>query len=288
MQERISMEITIAKSAGFCFGVQRAIRIALNAGTKMRTVEMLGDIVHNEEVIEQIKKTGIRKVNRLTAGKNKTLLVQAHGVARGIIEKARSRGYKIVDATCPMVYAIHRVVRAMDRRGYRIILIGDKAHDEVRGIVGQIKQKPIIVEKQKDIIIENIIKIKKAAVVVQSTQTPSNYHKIVKILRRYIADLQIFDTICKATKMRQNEITTLPLHNDVILIIGSRTSANTKRLYDISKSLNRSSYWIQSSHDIKPSWLKNASRIGITAGASTPANTINKVVDYITFFAAVK
>jgi len=275
------MKITIAQSAGFCFGVQRAIRIALKASTKRRKVEMFGDIVHNDEVVEHIKKRGIRKVKRLTAGKNKTLLVQAHGVARSTIERAKIKGYQIIDATCPMVYAIHRIVREMDERGYRIILIGDRAHDEVKGIVGQIRKKTMIIDKPRNIIIENIKKIKKAAVVVQSTQSPTNYGKIIKILQKYINELRIFDTICTATKTRQNEISKLPLKNDIVFVIGSKTSANTKRLFEISRSLNKRSFWIQSDRDIKAVWLNNVRNIGISAGASTPASTIKKVVDSI-------
>jgi len=275
------IKISIAKSAGFCFGVQRAIRIAICARQKRRKVEMFGDIVHNDEVVEQIKKKGIKKIRRLTAGKNKTLLVQAHGVAKSIIDKARQRNYKIIDATCPMVYAIHRIVRNMDRQGYRIILIGDKAHDEVKGIVGQIKNKPMMIDKPSNVIISEIKKIKKAAVVVQSTQSPDNFDKIIKKIKPYINELKIFDTICTATKTRQNETAKLSLKNDTIFIIGSKTSANTKRLFEISRSLNKKSFWIESDQDIRASWLRNPGRIGITAGASTPASTINKVVNNI-------
>ncbi|UCD15389.1 MAG: bifunctional 4-hydroxy-3-methylbut-2-enyl diphosphate reductase/30S ribosomal protein S1, partial [Candidatus Omnitrophota bacterium] len=145
------MKFNLAKSAGFCFGVKRALNIAFDTLKTTRDIEMLGDIVHNEEVVRMIEKTGIRKIKKLKDGKNKTLLIRAHGASKATIKKAKKSNYNVVDATCPMVKEIHTIVCDMEKKGYKIIIIGDRNHDEVRGIIGQLNCKPLIIETIKDI-----------------------------------------------------------------------------------------------------------------------------------------
>jgi 4-hydroxy-3-methylbut-2-enyl diphosphate reductase len=275
------MKINLAKSAGFCFGVRRAINIALKAANSRDKIYMLGDIVHNEDVIKLIEKTGIKKINRLSDGKNKTLLIRAHGTSRKAIDRASALGYKIIDATCPMVKDIHRIAQEMEKKGYRVMIIGDKKHDEVHGIIGQLKRKAIVVDSLKHIPVKTIKKIKKAALVVQSTQNLERVIKIVGALKLYIQELKFFNTVCNPTRLKQEEIKRMPQENDVMIIIGSKTSANTRRLYEIAKSLNRRSYWVQSKDDIKLKWFKAAESAGVTAGASTPNSTTEQVIEYI-------
>lgn len=272
------MVINLAKSAGFCFGVERAIRIALETARAKENVNMLGDIVHNEHVIKMIKKTGIKKIKKLAKGKNKTLLIRAHGTSTATLNRAKRLGYKIVDATCPMVKEIHRIARAMEKRGYKLIVIGDKKHDEVSGIIGQLNGKAIVIDNQKNIPLRKIKKLNKACLIVQSTQNIDKVNQIAAILKRQIKDLKFFNTICRTTRIKQQEIKSMPSQNDVMVIIGSKTSANTKRLYEISKSLNRHTYWVQSKYDLKQKWLKGISSIGITAGASTPDSITKEVI----------
>jgi 4-hydroxy-3-methylbut-2-enyl diphosphate reductase len=275
------MRINVAKLAGFCFGVRRALHIAFQAAKSGAKIEMLGDIVHNEEVVRKINKLGIKKIKRLGKGDNKTLLIRAHGEPKRVIEEAHARGYTIVDATCPKVSSIHKIVIEMQRMGYKIIIIGDKKHDEVQGIVGQLKKRAIVIDRIKDISYIKIKRIKRAVVVVQSTQSLERVTPIVEVLKRYIKDLRFFNTICKPTRMKQEETKTLAKRNDVMIIIGSKTSANTKRLYQISKSLNKKSFWVQSKKDIKLTWLRGARSVGITAGASTPDSTTQGIIEYI-------
>lgn len=275
------MKINLAKSAGFCFGVKRALDIAFKTiGSQVR-VYMLGDIVHNEEVIRKIEKSGIKKIKQLNRGKNNALLLRAHGTGVNVIARARRMGYSIVDATCPMVKEIHKIAKDMQKKGYKIIIIGDKKHDEVHGIIGQLKSKAMVIDGLRSIPLEAIKQIKKAAVVVQSTQNIENTLKIVDALKPHINELKFFNTICRPTMIKQQEIKKMPLENDVVIIIGSKTSANTKRLYEIAKSLNKKSYWIQSKKEIKPEWFKGSKKVGITAGASTPDTTIKEIVEYI-------
>ncbi len=275
------MRINLAKSAGFCFGVKRALEMAMKTARGKKGVVMLGDIVHNEQVVRKITEAGIRKIKRLKSAKGKILLIRAHGEPKKVFNSARRLGYKIIDATCPMVKEIHKIVNSMEKKGYTIIVIGDKKHDEVRGITGQLKKQYLIIEKTNPMPLANIRRIKKAAVVVQSTQNLSNALKIVELLEKYIPKLKFFNTICNPTRIKQTEMKDMPKNNSCMIIIGSKNSANTKRLYQISKSLNRKSWWVNSKEEIKPLWVKNAESIGITAGASTPKETIDEVIRYL-------
>jgi len=272
------MKISLANSAGFCFGVRRAINIAMETAKTNQPVFMLGDIVHNEEVVKKIRESGIKKISRLSAGGGKTLLIRAHGCSKKTLQRAKELGYSIIDATCPMVKEIHAIARKLENRGFKIIVIGDKSHDEVKGIVGQLKTKAVIIDNLKNIPIKKIRLLGKAGVVVQSTQNLDKVQKIIDILGRNVRRLEFHNTICKPTRAKQNEIKVMPLKNDLVIIIGSKTSANTKRIYEISKSLNKRSYWVNSSNEIKRSWLIKAKNIGITAGASTPESTIREVI----------
>ncbi|MGD0336297.1 MAG: 4-hydroxy-3-methylbut-2-enyl diphosphate reductase [Candidatus Omnitrophota bacterium] len=278
------MKINIAKSAGFCFGVKRALVIAKEAVASKEKIYMLGDIVHNEEVAAEIRRAGIVKINRLTKGKNKIFLIRAHGMPIATVNKAVRLGYRIIDATCPMVKEIHNIAKGMERRGYQIIVIGDKKHTEVHGIIGQLESKAIIIDTPKNIPLAEIKRIKKAGVVVQSTQNAKNVLLILNILKNYIEKIEFRNTICMPTRIKQEEIKKMPGENDLMLIIGSKKSANTKRLYEISKSINNRTFWINSKEEIKKSWFAGVKTIGITAGASTPDSTTRDIVAYIKKF----
>lgn len=275
------MEINLAKSRGFCFGVKRALNIALNIASSQDNVYILGDIVHNETVVKQIQVAGIKKIKKLAQGKGKILLIRAHGTSPKIINKAIKLGYRIIDATCPMVKHIHKIVQDMEQKGYKIIVIGDKKHDEVQGIVGQINSKAIVIDSIKAQTLKTFKSINKICVVVQSTQDLEKVLRLVSILRQHIKELKFFNTICMPTRIKQEEIRMMPKVNDVMIIIGSRTSANTKRLYEISKSLNSRTYWVKSKNEIKPNWFKDVRSVGVTAGASTPDSTTQEVIKYI-------
>lgn len=272
------MKINLAKSAGFCFGVRKAITIALKTAKIKKPICMLGDIVHNEEVVKQIQKAGVKKIKCLADGIGKILLIRAHGCSKKTLQEALKLGYTIIDATCPMVKEIHRIAGMLENQGYRVIIIGDKLHDEVQGIAGQLRSKAVIIDKPQNLPLAEIKRIKQAGIVVQSTQNLDNVVTILGILRKHIPKIAFHNTICNPTKIKQNEVKTMPLENDVMIVIGSKTSANTKRIYEIAKPLNKNSYWINSAGEIKKSWLKNARSVGITAGASTPESSINEVI----------
>lgn len=275
------IKINLAKSAGFCFGVKRALKIALETIAPGTEVCMLGDIVHNEDVVKQINKAGIKKITRLSPQRNKILLIRAHGAPLATLKKAKRLGYKIVDATCPMVKEIHKKAQDMEQKGYKIIVIGDKKHDEVQGIVGQLKTKAIVIDNINTIPARAVRKIHKACVVSQSTQNLETVMGVVNLLRKRVGELEFCNTICMPTRIKQEEIKKLPLKNDVVIIIGSKESANTKRLYEISKSLNRRTYWVSSGKELEKGWFRGVKSVGVTAGASTPEGTTRDVIELI-------
>jgi len=275
------MIINVARYGGFCFGVRRAITLAMKTAGSYTTVCMLGDIVHNEDVINQVEQAGIRRIKRLGKGTGKILLLSAHGTPTAVIEAALRRGYRIVDATCPMVRGIHNIARKMEQQGYAIIIIGDRHHDEVHGIVGQLQNKTIVIDSTNAVPHRRLQQLKKAAVVVQSTQNAENVLKIIDVIKEDVRELKFFNTICRPTRIRQAEMRTMPLENDVMVIIGSRTSANTQRLCEISHSLNSRTHCVESRRDLKRAWFKGARSVGVASGASTPDATIQDVVDYL-------
>jgi 4-hydroxy-3-methylbut-2-enyl diphosphate reductase len=272
------MKIRVAKSAGFCFGVKKAISMAISTAKTHKPVFMLGDIVHNETVVRQIRDIGIKKIKRLSCGRGKTLLIRAHGCSDRTLKRALKLGYRVIDATCPMVKEIHKLARKLENTGHKVIIIGDKQHDEVQGIVGQLKSKAIVIDRLKNLPLGKIKQIGKAGIVVQSTQNLDNVLAIVSLLRKYIPEITFYNTICNPTRIKQGEIKTMPLENSVMIIIGSKTSANTKRIYEISKSLNKNSYWVNSAKEINKAWLSGAGSVGITAGASTPESSIKEII----------
>jgi len=245
----------------------------MELGEKKKNVYVLGDIVHNSFVVMDLESKGVKKINRIKSSKNSILIISAHGASEKTFIKAKEYGYKIIDATCPKVKDIYKIAQRLEKTR-KIIIIGDSGHGEVKGIAGQLKRKPLTIESPKDVSRKKLIGIKKAAVVTQSTQTLENINMIMERLVKIIPDVELHNTTCQITRIKQKEISSLPEGNDVVLIIGSRTSANTKRLYQIARTINKKTYWIECSDDLKISWFKNATSVGIMAGASTP--------DYIT------
>lgn len=271
------MKVNIATNAGFCAGVKIAVRKALAAAKdRPGKVYMLGDIVHNEIVVKDLAAAGVKTVSSITKiPKGATILIRAHGAKPDIYKKARRRGLKIIDATCPMVADIHQAARDLQKRGFRVGVIGDKGHDEVVGIAGQAKDA-VILESAADC--KKIKGVKKIGLVVQSTQASSRVREILGGLVGQVGEIMFLDTVCLPTKKRQKEMKVLPGKNDVMIIIGSPSSANTKRLVEISKKINPRTYRVMTSADVKKGWFRKAKTVGVTAGASTPDSVINEVV----------
>lgn len=276
------MKIQVAQSAGFCFGVRRAIDIALQAARTEQDVYMLGEIVHNESVVDQIQRAGIRVVDRIDDIPAGVLLFRAHGSTPETYAEAEARGLKIVDATCPMVLEIHRIVRKLEEEGYEVVIIGDQNHDEVRGIAAQVS-RPLVVSGPADVPGEGW-RSNRLGVVVQSTQNLENVQAIISRLVPACRELRFIDTICKPTTDHQNEIRRMPLENDAVVVVGSFTSANTRRLAELSVAANPRTHHVQTASELEAAWFEGIGSVGVTAGASTPDVLIRDVLDRIRDF----
>ena len=272
------MKLIIAKDSGYCFGVRDAVDLAYKTAEESGDVYMLGNIVHNENVVKDLETVGakvVRSLDKVPDGK--PILFRAHGTATDIWNDAKDKGMNIIDATCPLVKEIHNEVKALALEGRRIIIIGDHGHDEVIGIASQVKN-PIVVSSPEEA--QNLRKMKKVGIVSQSTQTIENVQTIINIIMTKAFDLRFVNTICFPTKRNQQQLKDLSEKCDVMLIIGSFTSANSKRLHQLALERNKKSYQVTCVNDIESGWFNNAETVGITAGASTPDSIIQDVVRY--------
>ena len=273
------MKILIAKDAGYCFGVRDAVNLAKKSGDDFQEVYMLGDIVHNERVVEDLSKTGSKVVASLDdIPEDKPVLFRAHGTNPEIWKEAQKKKLNIIDATCPLVTEIHEEIKMLESENRKTIIIGDHGHDEVVGIAAQVK-KPIIISNLEEA--KALGRMRKAGVVSQSTQMIENVQEIMSILMSKVFDLRFVNTICYPTRKNHEQIKELSKIVDVMIIIGSFTSANSKRLTQLAKQRNENSYQVVDELDLKSEWFEGVDKVGISAGASTPDNIIQSVTKHI-------
>ena len=280
------MKIFLAKNAGYCFGVRDAVQLAYDTAQDDGDVYMLRHIVHNENVVEKLDKAGAKVVETLDQVPNgKPILFRAHGTHVDTWKKAQEKNMNIIDATCPLVEEIHDEIKILEKEGRKIIIIGDHGHDEVIGIASQVKNAVIVANPDEA---NALRKTKKAGVVSQSTQTIENVQEIINILMSKVFDLRFVNTICFPTKRNQEQIKELAEACDLMIVIGSFTSANSKRLTQLAKERNKLSFQVTCANDVDESWLENVETVGISAGASTPDNIINEVIDKIKLITSVE
>ena len=273
------MKILLAKDAGYCFGVRDAVNLAYDTAKDHGDVYMLGTIVHNEKVVEDLSKSGTKVVDKLVeVPSDRPILFRAHGTAPSVWDKANQKKLNIIDATCPLVTEIHDEIKKLEAEGRRTIIIGDHGHDEVVGIAAQVKD-PIILANVKEA--KALRKMKKAGVVSQSTQMIENVQEIINVLMQKVFDLRFVNTICFPTRRNHKQIKELATQCEVMIVIGSFTSANSKRLTQLALERNKRSYQVTCADDMEAFWFENCETVGISAGASTPDDIIRDVVEKI-------
>ena len=273
------MKILLAKDAGYCFGVRDAVNLAYETSKKEGEVFMLGDIVHNENVVKELEESGVKVVKHLNeVPDNKPILFRAHGTVPDIWKESKKRVMDVVDATCPLVTEIHDEVRKLDAENRKIIIIGDHGHDEVNGIKEQV-ENALVISSPKEAM--KLRKMKKAGVVSQSTQMIENVQGIINILMTKVFDLRFVNTICFPTRRNHEQIKNLSEICDIMIVIGSFTSANSKRLTELAKMRNERTFQVTCAEDLDADWFQKSDTVGISAGASTPDNIINEVLDEI-------
>ena len=277
------MKITLAQTAGFCFGVDRAVNMVYDLLEKGEKVCTLGPIIHNPQLVDELAKKGVRIVQSPDeVNLEETLVIRSHGVERAVFERAQARGLKIADATCPFVAKIHKIVSEKSKDGYTVIIAGDKLHQEVVGIVGNSFGECFVVGNEEEL--EELLSKtqnfaqKKVIFVSQTTFNAKIWGKMQKNLKKVCTNAEIFDTICNATSNRQKEADELSKINDAIIVVGGRHSSNTKKLYDVCLKNCPKTFLIETAKELPQLDFANCSFLGVVAGASTPAGIIKEVI----------
>lgn len=274
-------KIMIARHHGFCMGVKRAINIAEETALdKGRKVTILNEIVHNETVVQRFRDQGVGQAYSLDDVNDGTLIISAHGVAPFVIEDAKAKGLDVIDATCPLVTRIYNIVMKVIENGYHVIHFGDPHHDETQGVVGHAPDKITVVTNKSELPNLPDWSDRKLGLTSQSTCNQEEVAEFQKLAKVKWPHIEIFDTICNATTQRQNAILDLAPQVDMVLVVGSKTSANSVRLAQISDALCGRGILISSASDIKDEWFadEKMERVGVSAGASTPEFLVEEVI----------
>lgn len=272
--------VNIAESAGFCFGVKRAVDTVYQQIDKQDTVYTFGPIIHNEEVVNDLDKKGVKVINNLEELNDSTkgtIIIRSHGVSKEVQEEIEKSNLTVVDATCPFVKKIHRVVAKESEAGRHIVIIGNPNHPEVIGILGWSKEPVTVVESIEDANNFNLEIEKKLCIVAQTTFSYKKFKDLVEIISKKGYDILVLNTICNATEERQTEARELASQSDAMIVIGGKNSSNTQKLYEICKEECEDTYYIQTLSDLDLNQFKSFRSVGITAGASTPNNIIKEV-----------
>ncbi len=275
------MKVKLAKTAGFCMGVRRAMNIVLDEVNKKKgKLYTYGPLVHNPQAIEMLKQKGVEILGDNSVS-NATVIIRAHGVAPDERKRLKETGYSLCDATCPHVARAHAIIKKGIKDGYKAIIIGDRGHAEVNGLLGYADGNGFRVENSADV--EKLPDLDRACIIAQTTQDRKNFQEIVEKIKKKIPDIKIFDTICDSTNMRQKEVLELSKEVDAVVVVGGKNSANTRRLYEISRSTGVPSFHIEEDDELDHLGLEQYENIGVMAGASTPNWVINKVIDRIKY-----
>lgn len=271
------MEIIIAKQSGLCYGVKRALRIARRTRQqKNREVFTFGELIHNPQVISDLKAQGIYPVEDLDALSSGTVIIRSHGISPDIYKLLMERKMEIVDATCPIVKKIQKLVSRLAKKEDEIIIVGNKEHPEIKGLIGYSLGKGVIVENELEA--SSLPSKKKRAVLAQSTQDLYLFANVVAALIEKTEELKVYNTICSSTQTRQKSTSELASSVDTLFIVGGKNSSNTNKLYQISKRILPNTYFIESAKKITSQMLEGVKKIGLSGGASTPPEAIQEAV----------
>ena len=277
------MKVIKAKTAGFCFGVKRAVDTVYEQLDKKKDGERIytyGPIIHNEEVIKDMEAKGVevlRSEEELEKLQGGTVIIRSHGVEKRIYDILDEKHVKIVDATCPFVKKIHNIVQKQNREGRYIVIIGNPEHPEVRGIKGWAGEEACVIQDRADAEKFSVDANKKICIVSQTTFNYNKFKDLVEIISEKSYDVSVLNTICNATKERQTEAQSIAETVDAMIVIGDKHSSNTQKLFEICHGACNNTYYIQTLDDLDLNQLGSVETVGITAGASTPNNIIEEV-----------
>lgn len=271
------IDIEVARYAGVCYGVERALGMAEKAADEARKpVNTLGPLIHNPLVVNDLERIGVGTASNVSEVEEGTLIIRAHGVVPSVVEDARTCGLDVLDATCPYVKKVHNAAERLVREGYQLIVVGESGHPEVEGIMGHAGDDAHVVSVPGDL--DAIDLSRKVGVVVQTTQTPGALADVVAELSKRTMDLRVINTICSATQERQDSAAELARRVDAMIVVGGKNSGNTRRLAEICTAACPKTHHIEDASEIEAAWFDGVSHIGVTAGASTPASHIERAL----------
>jgi 4-hydroxy-3-methylbut-2-enyl diphosphate reductase len=275
------MEVFLAENSGFCFGVKRAIKIAFQTAREGRgPVYTFGSLIHNPQVVEELEKKGVRPIDSLPEIGEGTVIIRSHGVPPKIISEAKSREITVVDATCPFVRKAQELASSLQSEGYRVVVVGEADHPEVKGIVAHAGSKAVVLDyrdKGPDLRVGS----GKIGVIAQTTLLLDRFQMMISRLLEIATELKIYNTICSATALRQESTLSLAEKVDLMIVVGGKNSANTSRLAELCRSVGKDTHHIETARELEPSWFERDYKIGVTAGASTPDWIIDDVIGAI-------
>lgn len=278
------MEVILAKSSGFCFGVKRAVDKVYEQTEQGKKIYTYGPIIHNEEVVKDLEEKGVTVLDskeELEALSEGSVVIRSHGVSKEICDLIDEKGLECIDATCPFVKRIHNIVQKESEDGRRIIIIGNDGHPEVEGIKGWSKTPATVIESKEEADNFRAEKDEKLCIVSQTTFNYKKFKELVEIFQKKGYDIIVANTICNATEERQKEASELAAKVDVMIVIGGTHSSNTRKLYELCKSECENTYYIQTLADLQLELPNSVELVGITAGASTPNKIIEEVQNYV-------
>lgn len=276
------MQVVLAKRTGFCFGVRRAVSFAQGSLKDNKAVYSLGSIIHNRQVVDELAKKGLRVIKDIKSVKHGTVVISSHGISPTVKKAIAKKGLKIIDTTCPFVLNAQRIAKTLGDDGYIVIIVGDVKHPEVKALVDFVSKRVCVVKDRKEARRLKLRDDEKISIIAQTTQSVTNFRDVVKeILKKHPRNIKIINTICRDVQERQDAAKKLAESVDIMLVVGGRDSANTRRLLDVCRSILNNSHLIETEKGLKARWFKNVSRVGITSGASTPAWIVKRVVDKI-------
>jgi len=271
------MKIITAKRAGFCFGVKRAVDMAFKAARNSNDVFTFGPIIHNPQVIEKLRQQSVSPTDNIDDVRIKTLIIRTHGVPGEISARLAEKGYEVVDATCPFVKKAQQYAKLLKEDGYQVVIIGDKEHPEVKGLMSYAGDDAVVVNKD-----EKLRKLKRrVGVVVQTTQPVSVLKNFISEALERVEEIKVFNTICNSTSLRLKETMAMAKKADVMVVVGGKNSANTTQLATLCVSMSVPTYHIETSSEIREEWFSGMNNVGITAGASTPDWIIKEIQERI-------
>lgn len=276
------MEILIAKSAGFCFGVKRATQMAFDAADSYRSLQSLGPLIHSPQMVAKLESRGIRVCTRVDEADGEAVVVRSHGVTAEEFAALKRCGKTIVDATCPFVTKAQKYAAELSRDGYLLVLVGEAHHPEVQGIVSYASGEVVVVAGPEEA--GELSKSRKIGIIAQTTQSIENFRAIVGVCLEKTRQLKICNTICDATSVRQEEAVTIAGQVDLMLVVGGYNSANTTRLAGLCRERGALTYHVETADEIEPLWFAGVKRVGLTAGASTPQFLIDEIVETLRHF----